>query len=92
MHSRTEALLPAAVDEWQQHFAAVLQVHVGLHNCKLTMMLSWPCQLGKLVLAAPSESQMNCSLRWCSACGESMRGPCLPCLGCLGMYYDILCH
>ena len=29
MHSRTEELFPAAVDEWQQHFAAVLQVGAG---------------------------------------------------------------
>ena len=29
MQSRTEELLPAAVDEWQQHFAAVLQVRSG---------------------------------------------------------------
>ena len=30
MHSRTEELFPAAVDEWQQHFAAVLQVGMGV--------------------------------------------------------------
>lgn len=30
MHSRTEELFPAAVEEWQQHFAAILQVGLDL--------------------------------------------------------------
>ena len=53
MHSRTEALLPAAVDEWQQHFAALLQVRVGLHACKRTIILRWLSRIHMLVLAAP---------------------------------------
>lgn len=49
MHGRTEELFPAAVDEWQQHFAAVLQVGLGalMHPFHIGNMPGIACVLSE---------------------------------------------
>jgi hypothetical protein len=78
MHSRAEALFPAAVDEWQQHFGAVLQgspdweVRGALGNRVLfvlrellQLLPSWGnvrADVGRFLQAAHQASQASVSM------------------------------
>lgn len=78
MHSRAEALFPAAVDEWQQHFGALLQgsldweVRGALGNQVLfvlrellQLLPSWGnvrADVGRFLQAAHQASQASVSM------------------------------